>query len=124
MNRTDSLTVLGYDLECYHLGIIPSVELPSGLVDGYLEICRRSRLSIRRWANVSCTANFSLGGHPVGCDHLSATRIQAPEDQKAALLSLEAAVIEIQRATILGDCSHDLLRRTVRNVGLYLQSQL
>ena len=75
------------------------------------------------WANVSCTANFSLGGHPVGCDHLSATRIQAPEDQKAALLSLEAAVIEIQSATILGDCPHDLLRRTVRYVGLYLQSQ-
>ena len=61
MNRTDSLTVLGYDLECYHLGIIPSVELPSGLVDGYLEICRRSRLSIRRWARGDCTANFSLG---------------------------------------------------------------
>ena len=77
-----------------------------------------------RWANVSCTANFSLGGHPVGCDHLSATRIQAPEDQKAALLSLEAAVIEIQSATILGDCPHDLLRRTVRYVGLYFQSQL
>ena len=76
------------------------------------------------WANVFCTANFSLGGHPVGCDHLSATRIQAPEDQKAALLSLEAAVVEIQSATILGDCPHDLLRRTVRYVGLYFQSQL
>ena len=66
MNRTDSLTVLGYDLECYHLGIIPSVELPSGLVDGYLEICRRSRLSIRRWASVSYTANFPVGGPDLG----------------------------------------------------------
>ena len=58
MNRTDSLTVLGYDLERYHLGIIPSVELPSGLVEGYLEICRRSSLSIRRWACPYRIANF------------------------------------------------------------------
>ena len=46
-----------------------------------------------------------------------------PGSCKAHLLGLEATVVKIQRATVLSDCSHDLLRRTVRNAGLYLQSQ-
>ena len=47
----------------------------------------------------------------------------SPEDSKAVLLGLEATIVEMQSATVLSDCPHDLLRRTVRYVGLYFQSQ-
>ena len=58
--------------------------------------------------------------------HKWANRVRVWLDfaSEAHLLGLEAAVIEVQGAAVLGDYPHDLFRRAVWHVGFDFEGQL
>ena len=62
--------------------------------------------------------------NPVACAWLDlATERCFHRSKHPTLLALEAAVVELQRATVFSDDAHDLFRCAVRDVDLNLQGQ-